>query len=106
MLRITNLTLARGIKRLLEQASLTVFPGHKVGLVGPNGCGKSSLFALIRHKIVADAGEVDLPKSWVIAHVAQETPHSLRSALDYALDGDTELREVEATLDQAESDSS
>ena len=106
MLRITNLTLARGAKRLLEGANLTLFPGHKVGLIGPNGCGKSSLFALLRHKVVADAGDVDLPKGWVIAHVAQETPQSARTALDYAMDGDTELRQVEASLAEAENNDS
>ena len=106
MLRITNLTLARGAKRLLEGANLTLFPGHRVGLIGPNGCGKSSLFALLRHKIVADAGDVDLPRGWVIAHVAQETPQSSRTALDYAMDGDTELRQVEASLAQAENNDS
>ena len=72
MIRITNLTLARGNKRLLEDAALTVHPGHRVGLIGPNGSGKSSLFALLRGEIDADAGEVSLPPSWVIAHVAQE----------------------------------
>ncbi len=106
MLRITNLTLARGAKRLLEGANLTLFPGHKVGLIGPNGCGKSSLFALLRHKVVADAGDVDLPKAWVIAHVAQETPQSSRTALDYAMDGDAELRQVEASLAEAENNDS
>jgi len=106
VLRITNLTLARGAKRLLEGANLTVFPGHKVGLIGPNGCGKSSLFGLLRHKVVADAGDVDLPKGWVIAHVAQETPQSSRTALDYAMDGDEELRQVEAKLAEAESNDS
>ncbi len=98
MLRISSLTLARGAKRLLEGASITVFPGHKVGLVGPNGCGKSSLFALIRGEAIADAGSVELPPGWVIAHVAQETPAAESSALDFVLDGDKELRQIERAL--------
>jgi ATP-binding cassette subfamily F protein 3 len=98
MLRISNLTLARGAKRLLDGASITVFPGHKVGLVGPNGCGKSSLFALIRGEAIADAGGFDLPPGWVIAHVAQETPAADSSALDFVLDGDKELRQIERAL--------
>ena len=102
MIRITNLTLARGPKRLFEGANLTLFPGHKVGLIGPNGCGKSSLFALLRGQLHQDAGDVDMPTKWVIAHVAQETPQSERNALDYALDGDRELRAVEAGLAKAE----
>ena len=102
MIRITNLTLARGPKRLFEGANLTLFPGHKVGLIGPNGCGKTSLFALLRGQLHQDAGEVDMPAKWVIAHVAQETPRSDRTALDYALDGDTELRAVENDLAKAE----
>ena len=61
MLRITNLTLARGTKRLLEGAKLTVHPGHKLGLVGANGSGKSSLFAALRHELIPDAGSIDLP---------------------------------------------
>ncbi len=102
MIRLTNLTLARGPKNLLEGANLTLFPGHKVGLIGPNGCGKSTLFALLRGQIHHDAGEVEMPAKWVIAHVAQETPSSPRTALEYALDGDTELRTVEAELEKAE----
>jgi ATP-binding cassette, subfamily F, member 3 len=102
MIRITNLTLARGPKRLFEGANLTLFPGHKVGLIGPNGCGKTSLFALLRGLLHQDAGEVDMPSKWVIAHVAQETPQSHRNAIDYALDGDTELRAVESDLAKAE----
>ena len=102
MIRLTNLTLARGPKRLLEGANLTLFPGHKIGLIGPNGCGKTSLFALLRGLLHQDAGEVDMPSKWVIAHVAQETPQSHRDALDYALDGDSELRTVEAELAKAE----
>jgi ATP-binding cassette, subfamily F, member 3 len=104
MLRITNLTLARGTKRLLEGAQLTVHPGHKIGLVGANGSGKSSLFAALRHELIPDAGSIDLPPAWVIAHVAQETPPVATSALDYVLDGDRELRTVEAALAAAEAD--
>ncbi len=104
MLRIQNLTLARGTKRLLDGASLTVHAGHKLGLVGANGCGKSSLFAAIRHELIPDAGSIDLPPAWVIAHVAQETPPVSTSALDYVLDGDRELREVEAGMAAAEAD--
>ena len=70
MIRLTHLTLARGSKRLLEDAALTIHPGHKVGLIGANGSGKSSLFALLRGDIDADAGDLSLPPSWVIAHVA------------------------------------
>ena len=98
MLRISNLVLARGVKRLLDGASLTVFPGHKIGLVGPNGCGKSSLFALIRGEAIADAGSIEIPPSWVIAHVAQETPAVESCALDFVLDGDKELRQIEHAL--------
>ena len=102
MLRITNLTLARGVKRLLEGANLTIHAGHKVGLVGANGCGKSSLFAAIRHELLPDAGSLSLPPSWTIAHVAQETPATEVRAIDYVLDGDRELREIEGALAAAE----
>jgi ATP-binding cassette, subfamily F, member 3 len=104
MLKLTNITLARGAKRLLEGANLTLFPGHRVGLVGPNGCGKSSLFALLLHQAHQDAGELDMPAKWVVAHVAQETPQSPRTALDYTMDGDAELRDVEARLATAEAE--
>ena len=102
MLRLTNLTLARGAKRLLESAALTVHPGHKAGLIGPNGCGKSSLFALIRGELLPDAGDVQLPAAWTIAHVAQETPAAPTPAIDFVLDGDRELRDVEAALAAAD----
>jgi len=104
MLRINNVTLRRGDKVLLDQASLTMSPGHKVGLVGANGCGKSSLFALLRNELHADAGTVELPPRWVIAYVAQETPATDRSALDFVQDGDVELRQTEAALTAAEAD--
>ncbi|MET0442912.1 MAG: ATP-binding cassette domain-containing protein [Casimicrobiaceae bacterium] len=104
MLRISNLTLSRGVRRLLEGTSLTVHAGHKVGLVGANGGGKSSLFAAIRHELLPDAGSIDLPASWTIAHVAQETPPVDRSAIEFVLDGDVELREIEAGLASADAD--
>ena len=102
MIRIANLTLARGALRLLEGASLTVHAGHRVGIVGPNGCGKSSLFALLRGELHAEAGTLDMPPRWRIAHVAQETPAVERAAIDFVLDGDVELRNVENELAQAE----
>ena len=102
MLRLTNLVLARGAKRLLDGANLTVHAGHKVGLVGPNGSGKSSLFALIRGELHQDAGAIELPSAWTIAHVAQETPAVSTPAIDYVLDGDAELRRVQRALRDAE----
>jgi len=103
MIRISNLTLARGAKRLLEGASLTVHAGHKVGLVGPNGCGKSSLFALLLGELHQDAGDVELPGGWIVAHVAQETPAGDIPAIAFVQNGDRELSEVEAALKAAES---
>ncbi|MGZ5065253.1 MAG: ABC-F family ATP-binding cassette domain-containing protein, partial [Usitatibacter sp.] len=102
MLRISGLTLRRGARVLLQDASMNVHPGQKVGLVGPNGSGKSSLFALVRGELHADAGEVDIPPRWVISHVAQETPAVERPALEFVMDGDAELREIEAAIATAE----
>src|SRR5579885_2968847 len=79
-----------------------VYAGEKAGLVGANGSGKSTLFALLRGKLHADGGEVDIPASWQVAHVAQETPAVARPALDYVLDGDTRLREIETRLARAQ----
>ena len=102
MIRIDQLTLQRGPLRLLEEASLTVHPGHKLGLIGANGAGKSSLFALLRGQLQADAGHCDLPADWRIAHMKQEVDTLERSAIDYVLDGDTELRQVQQQLQVAE----
>jgi ATP-binding cassette, subfamily F, member 3 len=87
---------------LLEGASMNVHPGQKVGLIGPNGSGKTSLFALVRDELHADSGEVSLPPRWVLAHVAQETPAVERPALEFVMDGDEELREIEAGIARAE----
>jgi len=102
MLQFDNLTLRRGPRVLIENASLQIHPGWKVGVTGANGTGKSSLFALIRDELHADAGECRHPADWVIAHVAQETPAEARAAIEYVLDGDTGLRAVEAALADAE----
>ena len=77
-------------------------PGERVGLVGANGSGKSSLFALLRGELHADKGDVDFPAHWRIACVAQETPALERPALEYAIDGDDLFRDLEAKLLQAE----
>jgi ATP-binding cassette subfamily F protein 3 len=102
MLQFNNLTLRRGPRLLIENATLQIHPGWRVGITGANGTGKSSLFALIRDELHADGGECRHPSHWVIAHVAQETPAEARSALEYVLDGDAGLRAVEAALARAE----
>ncbi|MCC6867352.1 MAG: ATP-binding cassette domain-containing protein [Burkholderiales bacterium] len=104
MLRIVDLTLARGTRRLLEGANLTVHDGHRIGLVGANGSGKSTLFAAIRNEILPDVGRIELPAAWTVAHVAQETPATHASALDFVLDGDAELRAIEESLAAAQAD--
>ena len=81
---------------------MNVHPGQKVGLVGPNGAGKSSVFALIRGELHADAGDVSMPPRWVLSHVAQETPALDQPALEFVMDGDAELREVERAIDAAD----
>jgi ATP-binding cassette, subfamily F, member 3 len=102
MIRLSQLTLRRGAKVLLEQADLALNPGEHAGLIGPNGSGKTSLFALLRDELHADKGDVDMPKHWRIAHVAQETPALERPAVEYAIDGDTHLRKLEERLAEAE----
>ena len=102
MIEIKNLTLQRGLKVLLEQAALSLAPGRRVGLIGKNGSGKSSLFALLKGEITADKGDVSIPKHWKTAAVAQETPALDISALDYVLQGDGELQLFQTALYEAE----
>jgi ATP-binding cassette subfamily F protein 3 len=102
MLELKGLSLRRGTKLLLEEAELRVHPGQKLGLVGANGCGKSSLLALLRHELAADAGSVSVPSGWEVAHVAQHTPSGSREAIEFVIDGDRELRQLQAALAEAE----
>jgi ATP-binding cassette subfamily F protein 3 len=102
MIRFSGVSLFRGSKLLLENADATLNPGERVGLVGANGSGKSSLFALLRGELHADKGDVEFPPHWRIAHVAQETPALDRPALEYAIDGDDVFRGLEAKLHEAE----
>ncbi len=102
MIRLQNLTLQRGPQRLLEGAELTLHTGQKVGLIGANGAGKSSLFALLRGELGPDAGDCFVPADWRIAHMRQEVDTLDRLAVDYVLDGDVHLRRVQAELAAAE----
>ncbi|AFY22455.1 ATP-binding cassette domain-containing protein [Pseudomonas sp. QLc11A] len=102
MIRLQNLTLQRGPQRLLEDAELTLHAGQKAGLIGANGAGKSSLFALLRGELHPDSGDCFLPADWRIAHMRQEVDTLERLAVDYVLDGDLRLRQVQHDLAAAE----
>ena len=102
MITLRNVTLRRGTKVVLHQANLTLNPGEKIGLVGRNGAGKSSLFALLTGKLQADAGDADWPARWRLAEVVQTMPETEDGATDYVLQGDTRLMEAEAALAAAE----
>jgi ATP-binding cassette subfamily F protein 3 len=102
MLSFQNISLRRGSRLLFENFNLTVHPGQRVGLTGANGCGKSSLFDLILGQLQPDKGEFNRPAKWMLAHVSQETPVVDTPALEYVLDGDTELRSLQSELLRAE----
>jgi len=103
MLALTNISLRRGRKVLIENASFQIHAGQRMGVIGANGCGKSSLFAMLLGELEADDGELALDSKDEIAHVAQESPHSSGSAVDYVMDGDRELRTVQAAIAEGES---
>ncbi|MBI5449936.1 MAG: ATP-binding cassette domain-containing protein [Gammaproteobacteria bacterium] len=102
MLNFSDLSLRRGTRQLLQGVSLTIHARQRVGVTGANGTGKSSLFALIRGELAAEGGSCSLPPHTVIAHVAQETPAVDQAALDYVLDGDRELRDIQRQIAAAE----
>ena len=102
MIVLSDVTLRRGSQKLLSDVSISIHPGYKVGLTGANGTGKSSLFAMLRGELGQDEGDVSIPPSWVVAHVAQETPSSDMTALNYVLQGDTEYIDLHKQLETAE----
>jgi ATP-binding cassette, subfamily F, member 3 len=102
LIRLKNLTLSRGAKALLDNVDLTIHPRQKVGVVGANGCGKTSLFALIEGRLHQDAGELELPPRLNLAVVEQETQALDRPAMEFVIDGDTELRRIEADIANAQ----
>ena len=102
MLRLKNITLHRGPKRVLHDVTLTVHPGQRVGVVGANGAGKSSLLGLVAGRYSADAGELERPAGQRIAEVEQDIETVDRSLLDFVMDGDAALRALEVELAQAE----
>jgi ATP-binding cassette, subfamily F, member 3 len=102
MLNFANLSLRRGTRVLFTGATFGLFRGEKVGITGENGSGKSSLLGLVRGELTPEAGSFDMPSQLALAHVSQELAASDREAIEFVLDGDAELREIEAALAQAE----
>lgn len=98
MIHLSGVALARGARSLLADASLRIHAGERVGVVGRNGCGKSTLFALLRSQIQPDAGHCEVPADWRIAAMEQEVAASARRAIDFVLDGDAELRALETAI--------
>ncbi len=98
MLSLNQVSLRRGRKMLFENASIQVHAGQRLGLIGTNGSGKSSLFSMILGEFEPDSGDLQISTADKIAHVTQESPNSTKSALDFVLDGDRELREVQAAI--------
>ena len=102
MITLRNITLRRGVKVVLQGASVVLQPGEKVGLIGRNGAGKSSLFSLLAGRLHADAGDVEIPPRWRIGEVAQEMPETDDGATDFVLQGDVPLQQAQAALAAAE----
>lgn len=102
MLKLENLAIRRGPQLLFESANININNGQKLGLTGANGCGKSSLLALIMGELHADEGDCYVSPDWVIAHVAQEAEASSRPAIEYVMEGDVELHQLQNSLQQAE----
>ncbi|MCK5189793.1 MAG: ATP-binding cassette domain-containing protein, partial [Methylococcales bacterium] len=102
MLNFKNISLRRGARVLFSDTSFTIHKGQKAGLTGANGVGKSSLFAMLLNQLHVDEGEFSMPPGLEIAHVAQETPAVSYSAIDFVIDGDKELRQLQQQLEVAE----
>jgi len=104
MLSFTNLSLRRGTRLLIKEASFTIFRGEKTGIVGANGTGKSSLLALVLGELQPDAGNFERPSQLVLAHVSQELDATDQAAIEFIMDGDVELRATERAIAKAEAE--
>jgi ATP-binding cassette subfamily F protein 3 len=104
VLSFSNLSLRRGTRLLIKEASFTIYRGEKTGIVGANGTGKSSLLSLVLGELQADAGNFDRPSQLVLAHVSQELDATDRPAIEFVMDGDVELRATEGAIAKAEAD--
>jgi ATP-binding cassette subfamily F protein 3 len=102
MLKLNNVSLRRGVRLLFEKVSFTIHNGQRAGISGANGCGKSSLFAMVLGEIQPDIGDFSIQSGFVIAHVAQELSSTEQAAIEFVIDGDTELRNIQAKISLAE----
>jgi len=102
MISLQGISLRLGSQLLLEEVDLTVYSGQKVGIIGRNGTGKTSLFKLLMGELSADAGQLDMPKDLRKSQMLQETRGSSRSAVDYVIDGDSKFRQIEKQIAAAE----
>ncbi len=102
MITLKNITLRRGVKVVLDAASATLNPGEKVGLVGRNGAGKSSLFALLSGLLHEDSGEFYIPTQWRMGQVSQDMPETDQSATEFVVEGDTVLLDAQREVAAAE----
>jgi len=102
MITLKNVTLRRGSKVLLDGVNASINPGEKIGLVGRNGAGKSSLFALLNGTLHEDGGDFFMPPQWRMAQVAQNMPETAQPATNFVLDGDTRLSQLREQLQNAE----
>ncbi|PCI41010.1 MAG: ABC transporter ATP-binding protein, partial [Moraxellaceae bacterium] len=102
MIRLKKLSLFRGSKQLLNQVDLTLYPDHKIGIVGKNGCGKSSVFQMLQKELSPEQGELEFPPKWIISSAKQETPASELTAVDYVLTGHQEYYSLQQQLIKAE----
>src|ERR1700754_939645 len=102
MITLRNVQLRRGTKIVLDGVNVNINPGEKVGLVGRNGAGKSSLFALLAGRLSADQGDFEIPPRWRLGEVAQHMPETDQAATDFVLEGDIPLMQAQAALAAAE----
>lgn len=102
MIKLTNISLQLGGKSLLENTSVTMNPGERIAVIGANGTGKTTLFKVLQGQLQVDQGDVSVPKDWRLSYMAQEIGDVERTALDFVLDGDAELRRLQRALSIAE----